>query len=97
MSRYWYWATPLPSAVTAALVQQAILLFVTGALVFDNGRSVQSSIYAFAGFWIGAGVIIFRRRHTVTHVDLWLIRWGYVPLCVISFLVTWAIWSLRGF
>src|SRR5215467_3298335 len=88
--------TPLPRAVNCALVQQAIIIFLS-ALILDGGVIAQICMYALAGYWGGAILLVFRRGAALSHSDLALIRWGYIPVCVISFLLTYWIWWMRGY
>jgi hypothetical protein len=97
MKSYAYIATPLPGAVTFALVQQAAVIFLS-LLVLDGGVMAQVCLYAFVAFWGGTGLLIARRgAAALSRLDLGLIRGGYVPVCIISFFLTHWIWSLRGY
>ena len=94
-NKYSVAATPLPDAILFSLVQQAIIILLS-AMILDGGNLLQACLYGIAAFWIGVGVIWFRRRVAVTRTDVFLIRWGALPLCVISFFVTGLIWRQRG-
>ena len=96
MRSYVFATTPLPEATRFALIQQAIVIFLSAGIL-DGGALAQVCIYALVAFWGGAGVLIARRRAALTRVDIILIRWSYIPLCVVSFFVTYWIWSLRGY
>jgi hypothetical protein len=87
--------TPIPDSVRFALIQQAVVL-VLAAGMLDGGELAQVCFYAFAAFWAGVGVLIARRGAALTRVDILLIRWSYIPLCIGSFFLTHWIWSLRG-
>lgn len=77
------------------LVQHSIVIFLSG-LVLDGGRLFQTVIYATAAYWVGALIIMFRRGPDYTRADWILLRWGYIPLCIISGYLTHWIWHLRG-
>lgn len=96
MKSYAYTSTPLPGAVTSALVQQAVVIFLS-LMILDGGVIAQVCLYAFAAFWGGAGLLIARRGAALSRLDLGLIRGGYLPVCIISFFLTHWIWSLRGY
>jgi len=59
-------------------------------------RAAQICGAALVAFWGGAGVLVCRRPLSPSRVDLWAVRFGYLPVVVIAwFLVRW-IWHLRG-
>jgi len=89
-------ATPLSEAVRFALLQQALVLLLSAGML-DGGQLAQVCLYAFAGFWSGAGVLIARRGPALTRLDILLIRWSSIPLCVLSYFLTHWIWRLRGY
>jgi hypothetical protein len=89
-------ATPLPNALIFSSAQQVLVLLL-GSMILDGGALLQTCLYGIAAYWIGFGVIWFRRGASVTRADIGLIRWGVVPLCVTSFLLTGCIWRLRGY
>jgi hypothetical protein len=89
-------ATPLPKAILLSLFQQAVVL-ILGCLVLDGGALLQTCVYGIAAYWIGFCVIWLRRGAAVTKLDVALIRWGFIPLCIVSFFVTGCIWHLRGY
>jgi hypothetical protein len=80
----------------SAFVQQAVILVLAG-MILDGGLIAQMCFYAFAAFWGGVAVILFRRRQSPTKLDLVLVRGGYLLVCIISFFLTQAIWHWRGF
>jgi hypothetical protein len=96
MKGYIWTTTPLPGATTFALIQQAIVMFFC-ALILDGGGLAQVCLYALVAFWGGTGLLIARRGAAITRVDIILIRWSYIPLCIVSFFLTYWIWSLRGY
>ena len=86
----------LKSAMFSAFVQQGIILVLAG-MILDGGRIALMCLFACAAFWIGTGVIIFRRGTSPSKMDLFLVRGGYLLLCVVSFFVGQLVWQLRGF
>jgi hypothetical protein len=96
MKSYAFATTPLPAAARFALIQQAIVIFLSAGML-DGGELAQVCLYAFAAFWGGTGVLIARRGAALTRADILLIRWSYIPLCIVSFYLTHWIWSLRGY
>jgi hypothetical protein len=96
MKSYVFATTPLPEAARFALIQQVIVVVLSAGML-DGGALAQVCIYALMGFWGGTGVLIARRGAALTRVDIILIRWSYIPLCILSFFLTQWIWSLRGY
>ena len=96
MKSYLWTTTPLPGATTFALIQQAIVMFFC-ALILDGGGLAQVCLYALVAFWGGTGLLITRRGAALTRADIALIRWSYIPLCIVSGFLTYWIWSLRGY
>jgi len=86
----------LRSELPFALVLQTIIMVVAG-MILDGGGVLQICFYAFVAFWIGVGVLRFRRRGVLTRVDLFLIRYGFILACILSFIITRWIWQLRGY
>jgi hypothetical protein len=72
-------------AIKFALIQQAIVL-VLAANFLDLGVMLAICLYAAIGFWAGVALICFRRP-IPTRPNLAMIKFGYVPLCAVSFLV----------
>lgn len=65
--------------------------------MLDGGDCARISGAALLAFWGGAVVLIWRHRHTPTKTDLELIRFGYVPVLIIAFLVIHLVWVAKGF
>jgi hypothetical protein len=80
----------------SAFVQQSVIMVLAG-MILDGGAVAQSCFYAFAAFWVGVGVIVWRRASAPTKVDLVIVRGGFIVLCVLSFFLTHGIWHLRGY
>lgn len=78
------------------LVVQSIIL-VMASMVLDGGGIAQVCFYALVAFWGGVVVLHFHRRGALSRVDLLLIRYGYILLCIISFFITRLIWHWRGY
>ena len=89
-------AQPMKSAMLSAFVQQGIIMVLAG-MILDGGAVAQSCFYAFAAFWVGVGIILYRRAPSPTKTDLVLVRGGFIVLCVLSFFLTHGIWHLRGY
>ena len=89
-------APTMSSAMLSAFVQQGVILALA-VMILDGGAVAQSCFYAFAAFWIGVGVILWRRSSAPTKLDLVLVRGGFIVLFVLSFFLTHGIWLLRGY
>jgi hypothetical protein len=77
------------------LVQQFVILGMA-SLILDGGVMLQIFGYAALAYWIGVGIILQRRRTSLTGVDKSVIRLGFLLLCAISLVLTEFIWHLRG-
>ena len=79
-----------------ALATQSVVL-VLASMILDGGGIAQVCFYAFAAFWGGVLVLRLHRRDALSNVDLLLIRYGYILVCIVSFFITRWIWHWRGF
>jgi hypothetical protein len=92
---------PLPispkydSPIFEAVALQIVLGFL-GFLVMDGGGVAQICGIALVAFWGGAVVLIWRHPQSPSRLDIELIRFGYLPLIVIAYLLSCWIWHLRG-
>jgi hypothetical protein len=75
-----------------SVVQQVIVIVLTVGML-DGGALFQTVVYAILGYW--AGILMIRRRLQTTPLDNFLIRWGFIILCVISFAISNAVWTAR--
>jgi hypothetical protein len=89
-------ARSIGSELPFALVTQSVIL-VLASMILDGGGIAQVCFYAFVAFWSGVLVLRFHRRGALSRVDLLLIRYGYILVCIISFFITRWIWHWRGF
>jgi len=74
-SHYW------PAQKDALGVQIPILLLTSQIL--DGGTVFAICLYASVGFWVGA-YWAQKRRPLPTKADLIFVRFGYLPLCFVS-------------
>lgn len=88
--------TSLSEEWTFPLLQQAIVMILAG-MVLDGGRIFQMCFYAMVAYWGGIFMMSRRRKKAYTRVDLLLVRYAFIPLCVISGYLTSWIWHLRGY
>ena len=72
------------------------VLAVLSLLVLDGGDTARLSGVALAAFWGGALVALLRRPRTPTRLDLWLLRWGCLPLVVGVQILGRSVWHWRG-
>jgi len=73
-----------------------VLLGFLSLLILDGGTTARICGIALVAFWGGAAVLISRRPHSPTRTDIELLRFGYLPLAVIAFLLVHFIWTMRG-
>lgn len=84
-----------------ALILQ-VILGLLAMMVLDGGHIAHTTGIAVLAFWSGAAVIMIRRPTAPTQTDLRLIRFGFLPLLVITFVLAewiWSwhwIWKIRG-
>ena len=88
-------------AIFSSLILQVILGFLA-MMVLDGGRIAHTTGIAVLAFWAGAAVIILRRPKSPTEWDLFLVRFGFLPLLIMTFaLAEWVwswhwVWKIRG-
>jgi hypothetical protein len=88
-SQYW-------SALKHGIVLQ-LIVGVLAALSLDLGESLGFFTVAALGHWIGIFfIIIARRPHSPSKVDILFIRWGIVLLLIVTGLIAPFVWSLIG-
>src|SRR5262249_12732787 len=73
-----------------------VIIAILSLLILDGGRAGQVCGVALVAFWAGAAVLIYRRPHKPSRIDLQIIRFGYLPVVVIAFVFVNWIWHLRG-
>jgi len=83
------------SPVFEALAIQVIVAILS-LLILDGGQVAQVCGVALVAFWAAGALLIYRCPQTPSRADLQVIRFGYLPVVVLAFvLVNW-IWHLRG-
>ncbi len=82
-------------AIKAAILLQ-LLLTLFMLLLLDGGYTAGIGACVMGGFWIGVAAIIFRRPRNPTPLDLFYVRWGYVPLLVLTVIIAPVIPRLHG-
>lgn len=82
--------------VFEAVALQVLLGFLS-LLILDGGECAQICGAAVLAFWGGVTVLIWRHPHSPTHTDIQLIRFGYLPVAIIAFIIIQSVWSARGF
>lgn len=73
-----------------------VLIGFLSLLILDGGTTARICGIALVAFWGGAAVLIWRRPQSPTRTDIELLRFGYLPLVVIAFLLVHLIWAIRG-
>lgn len=81
--------------VQTALLQQGIIVVLT-ALTMDGGLIFHVTVIAVLAYWLAFGVILARRPSAPTQGDLFLIRYGFLLLFVIVFIVGPIAWKAMG-
>jgi hypothetical protein len=86
----------LRSALFDSLMIQIVLGIVAG-LMLDGGMCLQMWTFSMVAFWSGCVLVLARRWKIPTKMDLVMIRWGFLILCLLVTPVFSAlIWRLRG-
>jgi len=83
-------------AIFSAVALQVIIGFLS-LMILDGGACAQICGVALLAFWGGVMVLIWRHPQSPTYTDLQLIRFGYLPVVVIAFIVIHVVWSAKGF
>jgi hypothetical protein len=83
------------AAIIVSLPQQVATILLT-VLMLDGGVLRQVCGMAFLAFWVGVGLIMLRGPLSPSRVDLFLIRFGFVPLFVAACFLARFIWQIRG-
>ena len=73
-----------------------LLLFVFTGLLLDGGLTAQITLIAALGYLGGVAVMVVRRPQAPTAADLWLLRWGFVPLWLVAQVGARYAWSWMG-
>jgi len=89
--------SPFRDAVVFALAYQ-IPLLILGMLATDFGVLGQLLTITFLAFWGGVGVLYLlkRKKKNFSKHDLFLIRAGFLPLCVVTHHLCNQVWQWRG-
>lgn len=83
--------TPICEAVALQ-----ILFGLLAYMILDGGGIAQICGIALVAFWGGAAVLIWRHPQSPSRADIELIRFGYLPLIILSGFLSGAVWHLRG-
>ena len=83
------------SAIYEAVALQ-ILFGLLGLMILDGGGIAQICGIALVAFWGGAVVLIWRHPQSPSRADIECIRFGYLPLIIISYFLACWVWHLRG-
>src|SRR5262249_31952460 len=86
------------SPLRRALIIQLVAVVLSGLMV-DYGRIfARITLIAGVAFWVGVLLMMVRRPQAPTAWDLWMVRWGFLPLLlflqVIARLIWWYSWGV---
>ena len=87
---------PYTRPLLRAFVWQLALLFFYKVIVLDLGQRLQACCFASAAFWLGTILILVRRPRHPTPGDLAYIRWGLLPIVLVSNPIFVAVWQMKG-
>lgn len=85
-------ANTISDAIRFSLIQQIpVLVFMS--MMLDGGTLFKGAAVAAIAFWAGVAIVLLRRRKNVSESDILLIKWGYLPICLITYnawqIMTW--------
>ncbi len=72
------------SAIFFTLFTQQVPLALLSLLMLDMGQSARVCGIAMIGFWAMAALILARRPDTPGASDLFFLRWGFVPVLLLT-------------
>jgi hypothetical protein len=90
---------PLSPAYRGAVVVGSVLVLavlVLATLVLDGGLTAQVTLMAIMGYLGGVAVMACRRPQAPSALDLWLVRWGFIPLWFAAQVLARYAWTLMG-
>ncbi|HEY6227452.1 MAG TPA: hypothetical protein VI282_10060 [Verrucomicrobiae bacterium] len=82
-------------AVWSAICQQ-VIVFCLALNILDGGVIAETCLFAVLAFWFGVAIIYFRRRGSLSRIDLLFVEAATVPLVVAAAFLSFAIWYARG-
>ena len=71
-------------AIGFTLFGQQLPIAVLGLLMLDGGHSARLCGIAMIGFWSASALILARRPQTPRASDLFYLRWGFLPVLVLT-------------
>ena len=90
----------MPKELKSALFDSVAVQGVLGllaVLVLDGGMCFQMWAFSMAAYWGGGSLILLRRWRAPTKVDIAMVRWGFLILClVVTPAFSGLIWRMRG-
>ncbi len=87
--------SPYKDALKLAFVEQ-IAILILSAGVLDGGDIFNICLIPLIAFWVGVFFIRRHRPEAPTKFDVFMIKWGYIPLCIVTFFLVHWFWRLRG-
>lgn len=84
------------SAIAFGFFFDFVLLFLLAAMVLNSGRSARYFMIAMMGHWLMTLVMLVRRPHSPTTVDLCFIRVGAIALMFVTLWMAPVVWSIIG-
>lgn len=57
------------------------------ALLLDGGRGFRICVAAILAHWLCVAIICSRNQTTVSKLDVFLVRWGFVPSLILAVLI----------
>ena len=57
------------------------------AMLLDGGNALALCLSTFVAFWVGVTLLVLRHPRNPSDIDLWCIRYGFLPLFLVSFVI----------
>jgi hypothetical protein len=87
---------PYTRPLLLAFLLQLLFLFFYKVMVLDLGQGLQACCYGSVAFWLGVVLILVRRPRNPSPGDLTYIRWGLIPIVLISNPIFLWVWKAKG-
>lgn len=75
--------SPQLKAITATQLPCLVL----SALLLDGGRGLKICIAAIFAHWVCVGIICTRNQPSISPMDTFLIRWGFLPCLTVAIVI----------
>jgi hypothetical protein len=57
------------------------------AMLLDGGNAAALCLATLIGFWVGVLILVMRHPRNPSPTDLWVVRYGFLPLFGVAFVL----------